>query len=579
MRHRYPSIRFWRGLGFLLCCAWSQSYALSLQYDITGLKGPLLQNSVLRLQIKQAAYGAHLTDTDAKRLAHEGIGEIQKAIEPYGYFNADFSMTLDKQGKAWVAHYVVNPGAVLPVRELTTILSGEGKSDPEIKRTLTQFQLKQQQPFTTQAYDHDVSLFDKVSSRLGYIKASTRGSTIAIHRKENWADVNLHLDTGARYYFGPVTFSNDTYNLRFLRRFIPFEVGQPFSTELLGTFRRDLLAADLFQSVSIDKLPPFPDYPTRIPLKINVIPEKPYNYYTGLGIDSDEGLRTLFGIRIRRIRDQGQHVDFSVRATRALIDSMVSYTIPGYKPVTDYYTIESHFQSKQQQEIGDSRIINLGVKSVKELGEWHQELGLYSLREHSYPVSGPDYLSVLVYPKASYSRTWFFGGRLHPIETLFTVSGGSKAFFSDINFAQLRGEWRLLQPITTSGRLRIENSIAKTWGANLTDLPLSLQFLTGGANSVRGYRYNSIGPGLTSKTLSIEWQQEVRENWYALVFLDQGSASAKLSGRMLRGPGVGGMLHSAVGDIELTYARAWDLPARPWRVQFSINRMIGRPVT
>ena len=61
---------------------------------------------------------------------------------------------------------------------------------------------------------------------------------------------------------------------------------------------------------------------------------------------------------------------------------------------------------------------------------------------------------------------------------------------------------------------------------------------------------------------------------FALFFLDQGNASAHLSDRLYRGPGAGVMISTVIGDIELTVAKAWDLPDRPLRVQFNINRLL-----
>ena len=57
---------------------------------------------------------------------------------------------------------------------------------------------------------------------------------------------------------------------------------------------------------------------------------------------------------------------------------------------------------------------------------------------------------------------------------------------------------------------------------NIFQLPLSLQLLAGGSDSIRGYQFQSIGPGKKLVIGSVELQQEIKEDWYLNVFFDAG---------------------------------------------------------
>lgn len=58
--------------------------------------------------------------------------------------------------------------------------------------------------------------------------------------------------------------------------------------------------------------------------------------------------------------------------------------------------------------------------------------------------------------------------------------------------------------------------------ANIGELPLSLQLFAGGVSSVRGYGYNSIGPGRNLVVASSEVQQRIIGAFYLAGLVDAG---------------------------------------------------------
>ena len=58
-------------------------------------------------------------------------------------------------------------------------------------------------------------------------------------------------------------------------------------------------------------------------------------------------------------------------------------------------------------------------------------------------------------------------------------------------------------------------------------LPLSLQLIAGGSDSIRGFDFQSIGPGKRKYVVSLEVQQQVVENWFVTGFGDLGYALKK----------------------------------------------------
>lgn len=50
-------------------------------------------------------------------------------------------------------------------------------------------------------------------------------------------------------------------------------------------------------------------------------------------------------------------------------------------------------------------------------------------------------------------------------------------------------------------------------------MPLSLAFLLGGSDNLKGYSYNSLGPGKILTYNGFEIQKETVDHWYFVVFL------------------------------------------------------------
>lgn len=101
--------------------------------------------------------------------------------------------------------------------------------------------------------------------------------------------------------------------------------------------------------------------------------------------------------------------------------------------------------------------------------------------------------------------------------------GASKALFSNENFIQasINAKAALTLPQIRT-RFYFHTIQGITAINNIKKLPLSLALLLGGAENLKGYKYNSIGPGKILTYAGLEIQKETKENWYLIGFFDSG---------------------------------------------------------
>ncbi len=158
------------------------------------------------------------------------------------------------------------------------------------------------------------------------------------------------------------------------------------------------------------------------------------------------------------------------------------------------------------------------------------------------------------------------------------IGGGSKSLYSDQNFLRLFGRAIGLATIANVNTfiVRIEGGVVVA--PSRQDIPASLLFRAGGDQSLRGYRYQSIGVTEGQATVGgrymviggAEYIRWIEPKWGVALFFEAGDAYDDYEAMKLkRGYGMGARWRSPVGPInfDIAYGEA----ARSTRVHFSIG--------
>jgi translocation and assembly module TamA len=103
-------------------------------------------------------------------------------------------------------------------------------------------------------------------------------------------------------------------------------------------------------------------------------------------------------------------------------------------------------------------------------------------------------------------------------------------------------------------------------GVGVFNLPPDQRFYAGGSGTVRGYRYQTLGPqfpdgkptgGTEIAAGTIELRQRIVGNWGMAAFIDAGQVTARnnpFHAGLHEGAGIGGRYYTAIGPIRIDFA-------------------------
>lgn len=566
--------------GLILCVfIASAAYAAAaryypLQYAFSGITDKPIQDNInATLQNFRSRLHFPLTAEEVHHFVRKSPQLIQNAIKPYGYFKSDVKSTLVKTKTGWQALFSITPGPALPIAAMDITIQGDGQQDPAFLNWKKTLPFKVGDTLQTEQFENAKNALYDIATRHGYFSSNLIKSQIQINLKTYQATIILVFNTGPRFRFGETTFSKSTFYDSFLQKFLTYHQGEFYDAEKLEKTQEGLINSNYFNQIVIKPLPK-EAVNGQVPISITMIPRKARTYTLGLGYGTDTGVRGTIGMTLRHIGHVGHRFQTLLRASQNNSSFVAKYIIPGLNPASDLFTIGAGV-SNIEQSTGNANNAKIGVTYSIIKGKWQNSLTLAYLNERYNITTLPNTSTYLVYPtfESKYLNADHPRNPHRGISFEIQYATASQNILSQTNFSQFVAHLKTLYTIDkTSTRLLFRADGGHTNIANLIRLPLSLQLFAGGSRSIRGYGYNSIGPGRNLVVGSTEIQQRVYGAFYGVLFFDAGVVgNQNIFQHINMGAGPGVAWISPVGTIELTLANAFTQATKPWSIQFTMG--------
>lgn len=529
------------------------------------------------------AYIHQLSEGDAKTLnavKRTVQQQARLASEALGYYQTQIVVRVADDDEP-ILQVLVERGDPVRLRNVTIKVTGEAAdlpafAVPDDKR------LKVGARLDHSAYDDVKSLLQNQALRFGFFAAHFTQHELLIDPQIGAADITLLFDSGPRYRFGTVQFSEDAkINQKLLDNLLPFKPGTPYNSALVAKLSQNLQSTGYFESVRVDAVGTA-DGPLDIPVDVSLEPIKPRTLSLGAGFSTDVGPRGRFGWEKHRVNSRGHKLGVDSEISKPRQNVSTWYQIPLAAPLTDYVRFSTGYQREELVD-ADSRLINLGVQWHARLpSEWLRVVSLrWEQEKYNFGSGSRSGSSSFLMPGVGYSILRS-DSPLDPSEGYrlqWDVRGAKQDILADADVVHVSALARGLITLADKHRFLGRTQLGAIGTNNYKKVPPSLRFFAGGDQSVRGYDYQTLSPrdaqgnregGRYMFAGSVEYQYSFNDSWRAATFIDQGNAFNSLGDSMNTGAGIGIRWISPVGPIRLDLARAFN-EEKGWRVHFSMG--------
>lgn len=529
-----------------VCCSVFAVSSKPASFKIVGISGKVLKNVEKRLLELQQLKPFNDISTEELRI------QVSKALQPYGYFKPYIRVMITGTLKAAIA---IDPGPQTTIKKLNIKLTGEGADNPLLRKTLKDIPIAVNDPLLTSKYNKTKESLTNTAENLGYLHNTFTQSEVLVDENNNTAQIDLVFDTGPLFYFGQVQFDPTNINPSLLHRYVPFQVGQPYSTDQVLKFNNYLSDSGYFSSVIVK--PKIGDSNT-VPVVVHLQPVPKYSYTLSAGYGTDTGIRGRAGLNIIPVNNKGHKFNALAQGSFNQNALQAQYIVPGKNPIVDQYTLTGNF-SNLNYDAGYSNAYLLSLAQQHNRDFFKRSLSINALYESFNYTNQPNTDQFMLYPKATFTFSETQNQLFSPsgYNITFKALGASKLTFSKTSFFQTALDAKAAYMIEP-WRLRVYSHAIQGYTAinDINQLPLSLAMLLGGTDNMKAFSFNSIGPGKRITYGGIELQKETVKNWYLVGFYDAGDVYNPIARHIQYDVGAALMWVSPIGPIKIGLAQS-----------------------
>jgi outer membrane protein assembly complex protein YaeT len=488
------------------------------------------------------------------------------------------------------------------------IVGGAGANLEEIKN---KWPLNPGERFTIDTYDSLKKLYLNYLPVHGYPKVAVQGRVL-LNEEKNTAQIHLKVETGPRCYFGLVRVKNveklETPAQAILEK-VTFKPGDVFNQEELFKSQRNLYATDLFSSVVLtpEEVPPGEAV---IPVDAAVEEKKKRSFRFGLGYGDEDKFRAKVGFIYRNLWGGGRVLNFNSAYSSLGYVFQETFTNPAVFGSTFDFVDESAARRRELPGFTDQAYftVNRLEHNLPYDFRFYGGHGLEFARPFNIPIETLIRLQGTEPEKLYRASYLILGVRRDTVDDHINPHRGGILDFSNQAATTFFGSG--LQYLQTTTDLRRYHAIGNTnfvlagrirFGLidpiqSTVDVPIYRKFFAGGANSVRGYDLDLLGPRNAAGQpiggnavlegsielrfpLPITWPEIINRKIGGVIFLDGGNVFPRPHnidlGQLKYSPGFGLRYISPIGAVGIDLAfptnRINYATDRPYQIHFTVG--------
>jgi len=563
-----------------------QAYDIKVgQTDAADLNDALAASSLLVGLRAKAPAGPYALVARAR----DDVGRMEQALQSFGYYRGKITIEIDHHplsdlsladrleavptGTAVLVNIAVTCGPLYRLRHISL----DGEIPPGTAHPLG---ITSGQPAVAGAVlDAGAKLLTALEEQ-GYALAKVDSPVATQDDAARAIDVSFRVAVGPKVEIGAIAFKGlrDVHEA-FARRSLTIHSGQLYQPSKIEAARRSLLALGVFSGVAVhaaDRLDPA----GRMPLTFEMQERSKHTVAFSGAYSTDLGLSLSASWSDRNLLGNADQLNLSAAGTEL---GGTATTGLGYNVIAQF--IEPEFMARQndleldlsgikQQFVAyDQTAETLGGFLRRKLSmEWKGGIGLSVTEENIAQEGVTRSYQLLAAPVNatldSTGLTDFLQDPTQGVRANLTVTPTRSFGRSASTFTILSASASTYFDLSDNGVtvIALRALAGSAVGASQFDLPPDERLYAGGSGTIRGYKYQSVGPlfpdgnpigGTSLDAATVELRQRLVGNWGAAFFADAGQASAEaepLTGSLRIGAGAGVRYCTPIGPVRLDIA-------------------------
>ena len=525
--------------------------------------------------------------------AQDDVGRFLTALHSFGYYKGSVRITiagrtLDDPGLADALDAVP---AKTPVTVAVAIDRGPqfhlgrvtltGDAPPDVR---AQYTLAPGQPALAAAVLAARDALLLALQRDGYALAKVDPPAALEHPDSDTIDVGYSVASGPRVDIGAVSLEGlKRVNPAFVRQHLLLRPGEQYNPDRIEQARQDLASLGVFSSVRV-QVPDRLDPRGKLPIAIDFTERPRHVVAFGASYSTDLGGAVTASWTDRNLFGNAEQLTLSAAATelggsdakQPGYDVGATFTKPDWlhrdqslqlnvaaiKEYLDAYDRTALVGGATvSRKLTPALTASVGVSAEQEKVTQEQVTRDYTLVGVPFALKYDDTGSL-------FEPTHGFRAQatLTPTESLGGAGGNTPFVLLQLGGSTYIDLGALMFGTLGRSVLALRTVLGAVEGATQFELPPDQRFYAGGSNTIRGYKYQYVGPhfpdnrpqgGTSLDAGTIEFRQRFGASYGLAVFVDAGQVGTKgvpFAGPLRVGAGVGARYYTSIGPIRLDVA-------------------------
>lgn len=475
-------------------------------------------------------------------LVRETPSSALALLETAGYFGAKVTIAASAPGEYTIK---VTPGEPVLIDDVVISLIGPIRQDAHYQQrfaaALEAWPLPIGANYRQDEWDDGKKTVLRLIMSDRFALAKLVFSRAEINPETKRAKLELTVDSGPPLAFGRLIIQGlERYPARIVQGMADFQPGSPYKLQKLYNYQLALEQSPHFSSaiVSAD-LDHIEHGQVPVLVQLTELPRQKLEF--GVGYSTDVGAGVRMGYDHYNIFHRGY--TGSILWDWTQLKQVLSFGL-GFPRLSDNYS-HSVTLAYKKTELNNvlTTELSAGAWRIRSHGKIEARLGLEYLSNNQQIIGQSAVLTHALMPSFGWARRAVDDIKRPRSGTLIDVKLSStvKAAFSSTSLIRAYGRGAIYwTPFASKwGTWIMRGEAGQVFASDPNQVPSSLLFLAGGASSVRGYDYQSLGvPGPKGSilggqvllTTSVEYQLPVARQWAIALFRDTGNAASQWEG-------------------------------------------------